>query len=53
MAIISILENLKKAGIEIGKVGDILKEKAEENTVENVNKLINTIDNKINEVRTN
>lgn len=49
MEIISILENLKKAGIEIGKIGDILKEKAEDNTVENVNKLINTIDNKINE----
>lgn len=47
MEIISILENLKKAGIEIGKIGDILKEKAEDNTVENVNKLINTINEEL------
>lgn len=49
MEIVSILENLKKAGIDIGKLGNILKDKYEDNTIENVNKLINTVDNKLNE----
>ena len=36
MEIISILENLKKAGIELGKLGDLLKIKNENDTI-NVN----------------
>lgn len=36
MEIISILENLKKAGIDLGKLGELLKVKAEEETI-NVN----------------
>lgn len=33
MEIISILENLKKAGINLGKLGNLLKIKQEENTI--------------------
>lgn len=33
MEIISILENLKKAGIDLGKLGDLLKIKQDENTI--------------------
>lgn len=33
MEVISILENLKKAGIDLGKLGELLKIKSEENTV--------------------
>lgn len=33
MEIISILENLKKAGIELGKLGSLLKIKPDENTI--------------------
>jgi hypothetical protein len=33
MEVISILENLKKAGIDLGKLGELLKIKPEENTV--------------------
>lgn len=47
MEMVSIFENLKKAGVDIGKLGNIIKEKTEENTTESVNKLINTIDNSI------
>lgn len=36
MEIISILENLKKAGIDLGKLGELLKVKTEEETI-NVN----------------
>lgn len=36
MEIISILENLKKAGIDLGKLGDLLKIKNENDTI-NVN----------------
>lgn len=36
MEIISILENLKKAGIDLGKLGELLKVKQEEETI-NVN----------------
>ena len=36
MEIISILENLKKAGIDLGKLGELLKVKREEETI-NVN----------------
>lgn len=33
MEIISILENLKKAGIDLGKIGELLKIKTDEETV--------------------
>lgn len=33
MEVISILENLKKAGIDLGKLGELLKIKQDENTV--------------------
>lgn len=33
METISILENLKKAGIDLGKLGELLKIKQEENTI--------------------
>ena len=33
MEIISILENLKKAGIDLGKLGELLKIKQDENTI--------------------
>lgn len=36
MEIISIMENLKKAGIDLGKLGELLKIKTEEKTI-NVN----------------
>lgn len=36
MEIISILENLKKAGIDLGKLGELLKVKKDEETI-NVN----------------
>lgn len=36
MEIISILENIKKAGVELGKLGELLKIKTEEKTI-NVN----------------
>lgn len=44
---VSILENLKKAGIDIGKFGDILKEKTDKTTSESVNELIDTINTEI------
>lgn len=44
MEIISILENLKKAGINIGKVGNVLAEKTDKTVNENLTTLINTID---------
>lgn len=36
MEIISIMENLKKAGIDLGKLGELLKVKQDEKTI-NVN----------------
>lgn len=33
MEVISILENMKKAGIDLGKIGDLLKLKPDENTI--------------------
>lgn len=33
MEVISILENIKKAGIDLGKLGELLKIKPEENTI--------------------
>ena len=47
MEIVSILENLKKANIEIGKLSEILKNKNDETTSESVNKLIDTINKEI------
>lgn len=45
MEAVSILENLKKAGINLGKLGNILKEK--QDITENVNNLINKVDSVI------
>lgn len=47
MEIVSILENLKKANIELGKLSEILKNKNDETTSESVNKLIDTLNNEI------
>lgn len=47
MEIVSILENLKKANIELGKLSGILKNKNDETTSESVNKLIDTINKEI------
>lgn len=47
MEIVSILENLKKANIDLGRLGDILKNKNDEATSESVNKLIDTINKEI------
>lgn len=33
MEVVSILENIKKAGIDLGRLGEILKIKTEENTI--------------------
>lgn len=46
METISILENLKKAGINIGKFEKYLKEKTELTTPETINKLTDVIENK-------
>lgn len=43
MELVSIFENLKKARIDIGHFGDLLKTKTEDTTAESVNKLIDTI----------
>ena len=45
MELVSILENVKKAGIDIGKIGNILKDKSDKTTAENIETLINKIDN--------
>lgn len=47
MEIVSILENLKKANIELGKLSEILKNKNDETTSESVNKLIDTLNKEI------
>ena len=44
MEIISISENLKKAGINLGFLGKLLKEKSDNSTNDNLSKLIDTID---------
>lgn len=44
METVSIFENLKKAGLDLGKLGEILKEKAENTTNENLEKLNNTLE---------
>ena len=46
MEIVSILENLKKAGVDLGKLGELLKIKAENETID-VN--IKNIENKESE----
>lgn len=44
METISIVENLKKAGINIGKITNILKEKSNNTVNDNLNYLINRFD---------
>lgn len=44
MEIISITENMKKAGLNIGKITNILKEKSDNTVNENLNYLINKFD---------
>ena len=39
----SILENLKKAGINFGKLSDVIKTKPEQTTEENINSLVEII----------
>lgn len=46
MEVVSILENLKKAGFNIGKLGNLLKEK--QDLSENANNLINKVEKVIN-----
>lgn len=50
MELISIVENLKKAGFNVFGLSNIIKEKSDATTNENLNKLINTLDSKIEEV---
>lgn len=50
MELISIIENLKKAGINIIGIANLVKDKPENSTNDNLNKLINTIDEKVQEV---
>lgn len=52
MEIISIFENLNKVGIDLFGSSRIIKEKSDA-TNENLNKLINTLDSKIEEVSSN
>ena len=44
MEIISIAENIKKAGIPIGKLANVLKEKSDNTVNDNLNYLINKFD---------
>ena len=44
MEIISITENMKKAGLNIGKITNILKEKSDNTVNDNLNYLINKFD---------
>ena len=46
MEIISIIENLKKAGIDVGWLSEIVKDKTEDTTEESINKLTKTIEEK-------
>ena len=46
MEVVSIIENLKKAGVEIGKLSDIIKDKPDETPQESLTKLTETIENK-------
>ena len=46
MELFSIVENLKKAGIDIGWLSEIVKDKTEDTTEESINKLTKTIEEK-------
>lgn len=46
MEVISIIENLKKAGIDIGWLSEIVKDKTEDTTEESINKLAKTLEDK-------
>lgn len=46
MELISIIENLKKAGIDVGWLSEIVKDKTEDTTEESINKLAKTIEEK-------
>lgn len=46
MELVSILENLKKAGIDIGKFGNVLKAKSDSNLNDNLGKLVEKINEK-------
>lgn len=46
MELISIIENLKKAGIDVGWLSEIVKDKTEDTTEESINKLTKTIEEK-------
>lgn len=46
MEVVSIIENLKKAGIDVGWLTSIVKDKPEETTEESLNKLTKTIEEK-------
>lgn len=46
MEVVSILENLKKAGIDLGKLANILKDKTEISTAETITNLTEVIKDK-------
>lgn len=46
MELVSILENLKKAGLDIGKLGNVLKAKSDSNLNDNLGKLVEKINEK-------
>ena len=46
MELFSIVENLKKAGIDIGWLSEIVKDKTEDTTEESINKLTKTLEDK-------
>lgn len=47
MEIVSILENLKKAGVDLGKLGELLKIKSENDTIDvNIKNIENKEENK-------
>lgn len=46
MELISIIENLKKAGIDVGWLSEIVKDKTEDTTEESINKLTKTLEEK-------
>ena len=46
MELISIIENLKKAGIDVGWLSEIVKDKTEDTTEGSINKLAKTLEDK-------
>lgn len=46
MEVISIIENLKKAGIDVGWLSEIVKDKTEDTTEGSINKLAKTLEDK-------